>query len=299
MLSSIILVVFWRKLNSFILHSIEGVYLKQWSRLFSWDHPLICSSRSEEHVGPLSDIVFRLSEGGALVILACPLDVSVRANILLLSPRCSLFWWSPVLIQKMQEKYMNQKSCIIFYFVDITNEKRSNFYDIVLNWLNWLFNWGGEGNQRISSFASAVNIYLPLLRCGKGGAIGGLASPIRASESRHVSALVEWLSLVLRYETSLVGRHSKVIDSVGVPEETVVLWVLLHVPPSTTLPPARYQVKLLPVCRLHVRIHFVQLVCVNHFCHVLASNGTACVGSLIDILAKISLLSALECRCCF
>ena len=151
MLSSIILVVFWRKLNSFILHSIEGVYLRQWSRLFSWDHPSICcSSRSEEHVGPLSDIVFRLSEGGALVILACPLDVSVRTNVLLLSPRCCLLWWSPVHIQKMQEKYMNQKSCIIFYFIDITNEKRSNF--MIYYWTD-LIGFSIEGGRVIKELA--------------------------------------------------------------------------------------------------------------------------------------------------
>ena len=139
--------------------------------------------------------------------------------------------------------------------------------------------------------------YLPLLRGSEGRPVGGLAAPIGASEGWHVSALVEGLSLLVeRDETSLVRRHSKVIDSVRISEEAVIFRVLLHISPPAMRPAARYQVKLLPAI-LHVGvIHVVKLGCVDHFSHVLASDRTGCILGLIRALPKVCLLCALECR---
>lgn len=96
--------------------------------------------------------------------------------------------------------------------------------------------------------------------------------------------------LVLRSETPLVSSHTKIVHSVRVSEETVVLRILLHVAPATSFPTAWNQVQLLIG---HVSVHVVELILVDHIGHMLASNST-CVGRLIRVLVKAHLLSALE-----
>ena len=75
-------------------------------------------------------------------------------------------------------------------------------------------------------------------------AVSGLTS-VGTSERRHIGALkLASPASVLRNVTLLVRGDTKAVHSVGVAEEPVLLGVLLHVAPATTLPTARHQVKL-------------------------------------------------------
>ena len=82
-------------------------------------------------------------------------------------------------------------------------------------------------------------LYLPL--SSEGLAVAGLAASVLATKRRHVGGLEIVRLFGLRHETPLGRLHAKVVHPVGVPEETVLFWVLLHVSPPTALPAAGHQ----------------------------------------------------------
>ena len=87
---------------------------------------------------------------------------------------------------------------------------------------------------------------------------------------------------MLRCETSLVGSHSIVVHSVRVLEETVLLGVLLDVPPAAALPTAGHQVQLLGHLLLGVHIA-IEWIIVNHFVDMHGLHGNIASVVLVSL----------------
>jgi len=105
----------------------------------------------------------------------------------------------------------------------------------------------------------------------EGASVGSLISSALVGacrvKCRFVGRLEHSVAHAGRLMAFPVRSNTKVVDSVGIIEESVLLWILLHVAPATWRPAAWHEMQIGIHC--HLCVHLIKLTRIDHLIDLL------------------------------